>query len=138
MTSTRIKGRKLSLTLGTPGEDFWADLTTYTLAPEDLDGPTFGDVAEGAALWRLTGSAIQSNAADSFWEYVWANSGQRVAITLAPHGNAVPTVAQPHYIGYVFIGKKPTIGGEAGSSGYTFDIDWELDGEPTKITAVTP
>lgn len=134
MTSTRIRGRKLALTLGTPPVDYWQDVTTWTLAPEELDGPTFGDVAAGASLWRLTGSAIQSTDAASFWMNVWENSGQRVAYTVAPHGNAEPSTAQPHYIGFLTIGRKPSLGGEAGSRGYTFDFDFEVDGEPLAVT----
>jgi hypothetical protein len=138
MTSARIKGRKLALKIGTPATDVWQDITTYSLTPEDLDGPTFGDIADGAAQWKLSGSAIQSTASDSFWAWVWSNAGETVAFTLAPHGNAVPSTAQPHYVGMVSIGHKPSLGGDAGSSGYTFDFEWEVEGEPTQVTAATP
>ncbi|MGM7677575.1 hypothetical protein [Microbacterium sp. A94] len=132
MTSTRIRGKRLGLMLGAAdGTPAWQDITTYTLANEDLDSPTFGDVATGAGQWMLSGTAIQSTAADSFWQYVWANAGSEVAFTLAPHGNETPSAAQPHFLGTVTIGRKPSLGGDVNSTGYTFEFEWEVVGEPT-------
>lgn len=136
MGSNRITGTKLKLTLGTPGTDYWADLTAYTLDNEeaDADVTTFEDASNGGAVQhKLAGTAIQSTDAASFWMYVWENTGQEVPYTLAPHGNTVPTVAQPHFAGTVTIGKKPTLGGEAGTAPYTFDFEWDCT-EPTLIT----
>lgn len=130
--STRIRGKKLSLTLGSPGVPVWQDVKSWTLAAEDLDGPTFGEIANGGAAWKLSGTGIQSNDTGSFWEYVWANAGKDVAFTVAPHGNEVATATQPHYAGTLNIGKKPSIGGDAGSSGYEFDFEFEVVGEPVK------
>lgn len=130
MTSARITGKRLGLALGTPAVNIWQDVTTYSLEPEDPESPTFGDVSEGLAQWKLSGSATQSTAASSFWQYAWANAGERVAFTLAPHGNETPTVAQPHFIGTVVLGHKPRIGGDVNSKGYTFDFEWEVEGEP--------
>jgi len=134
MTSARIRGKKLALKLGTPGVDVWQDVTTYTLASDELDTPTFGDVADGAAAWKLSGTAVQSTASGSFWAWVWENAGESVAFTLAPHGNATPSAAQPHFVGIVTIGRKPSIGGDVNSTGYTFDFEWDVEGEPTQIT----
>lgn len=131
--STRIKGTKLALTLGTPGMDYWADITTYTLTNEDADTDvvTFADAAEGGAVqYRLTGSAIQSMAADGFWRYVWDNTAEVVPFTLAPHGNEEPTAEQPHFIGNVKIGRKPAVGGDAGTGAFTFDFEWDVEGDP--------
>lgn len=130
--STRIRGKKLSLTLGSPGVPVWQDVQSYTLESEDLDGPTFGEIASGAAQYRLTGTAIQSHDADSFWQYVWENAGQDVAFTLAPHGNETPSATQPHFVGVLNIGRKPSIGGEGNSTGYTFDFDFEVAGDVVK------
>jgi hypothetical protein len=137
MGSNRIKGTKLKLELGTPGEDYWADLTAYALDNDeaDADVTTFEDAANGGSFQHtLAGTAIQSTDSASFWTYVWDNTGEEVAFTLAPHGNAVPTVAQPHFLGTVKIGKKPTLGGEAGEGAFTFEFEWNLVGEPTKDT----
>lgn len=132
--STRIKGTKLALTLGTPGVDYWADITSYELSNDEADSDvvTFADAGEGGARqYKLTGSAIQSTAAASFWRYAWENTGDEVPFTLAPHGEAIASAAQPHFIGTVKIGPKPTIGGEAGTGAYTFDFEWEVVGSPT-------
>lgn len=136
MTSARIRGKRLGLTLGTPGSNHWQDITTYSLAAEDLDSPTFGDVASGAGQWTLSGTATQSTASESFWMWVWENAGQMVAFTLAPHGNEEPLASQPHVVGYVTIGRKPSLGGEVNSTGYTFDFEWSVEGEPVLDTGV--
>ncbi|MGF6821181.1 hypothetical protein M2317_000067 [Microbacterium sp. ZKA21] len=138
MTSTRIKGKRLALTLGTPGTEVWQDVRGLTLQSDEPDDPTFGEVADGAAKWLLAGNAIQSTDAASFWSYVWENSGQRVPYTYAVHGNAIPSETQPHFVGHVYIGRKPSLGGEVGSAGYEFEFEWECDGEPTKVTVATP
>jgi hypothetical protein len=131
--STRIKGTKLKLTLGSPGTDFFADLTTWKVTNTDAksDVTTFEDAAAGGAKeFHLTGSAVQSTASDSFWRYAWANTGEDVAFTVAPHGNAEASADQPHVIGTVTIGAKPDLGGDAGTGAYTFDFDWVIIGTP--------
>lgn len=128
--STRIRGKKLGLKLGTPAIEASVDLTNARVESEDLDSPTFGDVASGAAQFYLRGTAIQSTDADSFWRYVWDNAGKRVAFTFSIHGNEEPTATQPHLVGFVTIGRKPGLGGDVNSTA-TFEIEWEIDGEPT-------
>lgn len=137
--STRIRGTKLALTLGTPGVDFWADLTKWELSNEEADSDvtTFADAAEGGAeQWKLKLSAIQSTQTASFWAFVWDHAGEEVAFTVAPHGNTSPSIEQPHFIGQVRIGRKPSIGGEAGTGAYTFDVEWEVIGEPVRDDGV--
>lgn len=140
--STRIRGSKLALTLGSPGVDYWADIQSYLLTNEEADSDviTFADAAEGGARqFKLTGTAIQSTAAASFWRYIWENTGEEVAFTLVPHGNAEASVAQPHFVGIVKIGAKPDVGGEASisaSSTFTFDFEWDVVGAPTMDTGV--
>lgn len=132
--STRIKGNKLALKLGTPPVDHWADITSCALVGEDSDGTlTFEDAANGGGQdWHFELSAIQSTAADSFWRTLWEQTGDEVAFTYAPHGNETASAAQPHFIGMVKIGKKPQIGGEASIKGdFTFDYQLEVVGQPT-------
>ncbi|MCD5345052.1 hypothetical protein [Agromyces sp. S2-1-8] len=131
--SNRIKGTKLALTLGTPGVDYWGDITQYLLTNEEADSDvtTFEDAAGGGSRdYKLTGAGVQSTDSASFWRYVWDNTGEEVPFTLAPHGNEVPSVAQPHFTGTVKIGPKPDIGGEAGTSAFTFEFEWDVIGEP--------
>lgn len=135
--STRIKGKALLLELGTPAVDHKCDVNSWELKPgeADSDTPTFCN-PDGETPWVLSGTAIQSTDTESLWSYVWDHAGQVVAFTAAPHGNEVPTESQPHFTGMVKIGSKPSIGGEAGSSNtFTFEWEWTLEGEPTKVTA---
>lgn len=138
MGSTRIKGNALALKFGTPATDYWADATSVVLEHEDKDADvvTFEDAAnaDGAVQWYFTLTAIQSTAVGSFWRYLWANTGQTVAFTYAPQGNTTATVDQPHFLGTVKIGAKPSIGGEAASGdgkSYTFDYRLDLVTGPT-------
>lgn len=135
MGSTRIKGTKLTLTLGSPGIDYSTDLTTYKLAAGDADKgglTTFEDAANGGAkAYKLSGTAAQSTDAASFWRYVWDNVGETAAFTIAPHGNTPATAAQPHFLGTVTIGQRPDLGGDAGTdSEFSFDFEWNVEGEP--------
>ena len=142
MGSTRIRGnKKPTITLGTPGLDRSADVLSYSIENEEADADviTFEDAAEGGGRqFYLRGSGIQSTQSAAFWRYVWENSGEtEVPYTVAPHGNAVPTADEPHFVGTLTIGPKPTIGGEASTdanSAFTFDYEFAIDGEPTLDT----
>lgn len=142
MGSTRIRGnKKPQLTLGTPGTDHSADVISWTIENDEADADvvTFEDAANGGGRqFYLRGSAIQSTQSAAFWRYVWENSGEtEVPYTIAPHGNAVPTADEPHFVGTLTIGPKPTIGGEASASAtsaFSFDYEFAIDGEPTMDT----
>lgn len=136
--STRIKGTKLALKLGTPATDVWADITSYSLEPKeaDSDTTTFEDASNGGGVdYLLKLSGIQSTDTASFWMMAWSKSGSEVPFTVAPHGNEVPTAAQPHFVGTVKIGMKPKIGGDAGTGAFTFDVEWKCTGEPVLTPA---
>lgn len=135
-TSNRIKGKKLYLTLG--AATVYADVKNLELKSDDPDGPTFGDSMNGVAAWTLSGTAIQSFDAASMWSYAWDHAGETVAFAMGLFGNDVPTAAQPLYRGILTIGRKPSLGGEIGSSGYEFEFEWKLEGEPVKDTGVYP
>lgn len=143
MGSPRIAGnKKPTLTLAAPGTDYAADLISWRIENEEADASvvTFEDAENGGDRQHyLRGDAIQSTASASFWRYVWENSGvENVAYTIAPHGNPVPTTDQPHFVGTLTIGPKPTIGGEADAdpkSAFQFEFEFKIDGEPTMDTA---
>lgn len=133
--SARIKGVALTLKIGSPGTDYKCDVTACTITNEEADSDveTFCDAAEGGARdFKMNITGIQSTDATSLWSYVWDNTGETVAYTYAPHGNAVATAAQPHFIGTVVIGPAPEIGGEAGKGNtFTFETVWDCTGKPT-------
>ncbi len=135
--STRIKGANLSLMIGSPPVEYKADISASTITNEEksADVTTFADVVAGDDRdYFLNFSAIQSTDAASLWDYVWENAGlEAVAYTYAPHGNAAPSAAEPHFTGTLTIGPAPTLGGEAGKDNtYTFDAQWLLDAKPVK------
>lgn len=137
MGSSRIRGKQLMLTLGTPGTDYWADATSVVLDNEeaDQDTVTFEDAAEdgGPRQEFLQITAIQSTDADSLWSYVWDHTGEDVPFVYAPHGNETPTASQPHFTGTCTIGARPSIGGEAGRTNtYTFETRWDVVGKTVK------
>lgn len=149
MSSIRIKGNKLALSFG--GVDVWADVTAVTLENTDKDGglTTFEDASgTPGRQYLIKGTAIQSLQTSSFWRYAWANSGQTVAFRYAPKGNATASADEPHFLGQVKIGPRPTVGGEAGASNeFSFDFEWQVEGDPTMdegtdgipvISSITP
>lgn len=135
--STVIRGKNLLMTLGTPGVDYKCDVQSWTLEPgdPDTDSVTFCN-PDGEDTWTLKMTAVQSTDPTSFWAFVWEHAGEEVPFTAAPHGNEEPTAAQPHFVGVVKVGRKPAIGGDAGSTNtYTFETEWDLVGEPTMVAA---
>lgn len=143
MGSTRIKGNKLGLTFGSPGENYWADATSVVLENEERESDvvTFEDAANAgdARQWFFTLSAVQSTATGSFWRFLWDNTGQVVPFTYAPHGNETPSEEQPHFLGTCKIGPKPSIGGEASATGeFTFEMRLDVETGPTLDDGTTP
>lgn len=130
----RIYGKRLGLTID--GVDYWADVAKYELTPDQKgDSVTFADAYSGATPWKLKITAIVSTVTGSFWSAVWDAAGQTVAFILAPHGNKVAAVGKPHFTGNVTIASKPGISSEAGDDkGATFDVEWDVQGEPEKVT----
>lgn len=134
-TSARIKGNKLALKFGAgqTAKDYWADLSAVTLQNEDGDDTlTFYDAYRGGIKqWFFEISAVSSTATNSFWRYVWENTGEEVAFTFAPHKNETASAEQPHFIGTVKIPAKPALGGEASINGaYSFETRFDIVGEP--------
>lgn len=135
----RIKGAKLTVTLG--GIDVDVNASNVRMSNEALEGDvvTFDDARKGGTRQHfLTITALQSTSTDSFWRYLWANTGLEAPFVFRPHGNAVATAAQPHFTGTVKIPAKPDIGGEAGATvTWTFDTRLDLVGEPVLDDATT-
>lgn len=139
MTSPRIYGRRLWLTID--GTDHAADIKECILEHEDggSDDLTFGEASEGVTAAKLQITAVQSTDPQSFWRWVWANSGAEVPFRMAVHGNEVPTDAQPHVTGTTTIGVRPTLGGKADPRGsYEFKVEWRAKADAALVTAAVP
>lgn len=131
----RIYGNKLSFIID--GKEYNTDLTSYLLEPGEADSKkrTFAEVAKGAGVkWTMKLSALQSTTTASLWRAIWDKSGKEVDYVIAPFGNDTPTEAQPHFKGKVKIGRKPSLGGDAGEEEFTFETEWACTGEPQLVT----
>lgn len=137
MTSTKIYGAQLYLTI--EGEDIAADLTSYELTFDDADtdGLTFGEVMNVGDSAKLKLGAIQSTASASFWRTVWdAANSKAIPFVLAPHGNTAPGAETPHIKGTVDIGPRPNIGGAADpKKPFTFEVEWVAHVNRDLVTA---
>ena len=135
---TRLRGATLSIEVD--DEEHNLDTTSVTITNEEAedDVVTFADLAEGAGRdWFLDIVALQSTDAQSLWTFNWDNSGDTVAVTVAPHGNETPTDDQPHFhCPEVEVGPPPDLGGEAGRENtWTYENQWRIrSGKPTKVT----
>lgn len=139
MTSKRIYGKALILTID--GVDHAADVIEATVSFEDADtdGLTFGDVMNVGDQGKMAITAIQSTATASFWRTVWDNAGEKgIPFRLAPHGNLTATADEPHFTGTVDIGPRPAIGGAADpKKSYTFEVEWLCDVNKELVTTGT-
>lgn len=129
------KGENLKITVG--ATEYGSYLHEVRAEPddgEDGDYITFAKLAEGDVnQWFLRGTLYNDYQADSLWTYAWLNAGATLAAVIMPYGNAVPSASQPHFKFDVRIPRKPGIGGEAGEAHET-EIEWEIDGQPERIT----
>lgn len=130
------KGENLSITID--GDEYNSHLHEVRAEPddgEDADFVTFANAATGdTEKWFLRGTLYNDYAADSLWTMAWLNSGTTVPFVIKPYGNAAASPSQPHFGGNVRISRKPGVGGEAGEAHET-EIEWEIDGVPTRLTA---
>lgn len=107
----------------------------------ESDFLTFAEArAGGGRSYTLDMTIAQDHASGTLWDLIWTGAGTEVAGTYAPHGNATPTVAQPHY-DFVAVVAEPDgrlLGAEANSSTTavaTVEVSWALNAKPTKVTA---
>lgn len=132
--STRIRGKSLVFKLD--DTEYACDATSVVLQNEEAsdDVITFCEATAGGVQWYFEVEAITSTDATSFWSFVWDYAGTEVDFVFAPHGNATPTTAQPHFTGTLNLGTKPSIGGSVNST-FVFTKRFDLVGEPVKVTA---
>lgn len=131
MSSTRLKGSALSLAFD--GVDYWADVTRVRLTNVANGDPIrdwYGNPVAANRTHLITGAAVQSLEASSFWRYAWENRGQTINFRYAPLGNHEPLPDSPHFVGKVTVGPPPAVGGDAGNGEFEFEFEWEVIGTP--------
>lgn len=130
----RLKGKTVTFTI--EGTEYNLDVDQVLLTHEEADDD-FVSFADGDASyeWLLTVRAAQSTDADALHTFIRTNTNTEADFVFGPHGNAVPSVAQPHVSGTIEIsGKQPDIGGEKGST-WTFEHEFKVVGSLTWISA---
>lgn len=131
----KYDGKNLTLTVD--GVQFNADGTSVVMDSEDADteAVTFAELANGTPQqWFFQLTTLQDYGAATFWRMLWDNSGSEVAFVFAPKGGPV-AADKPEFTGTLTIPRKPSVGGDAGST-WTSEVRLDIDGEP--VMDVTP
>lgn len=127
--ATKYNGKDLSLTVD--GVQFNADGTSVVMDSEDADQEsiTFAELANGTPQqWFFQLTTLQDYDAATFWRMLWDNAGAEVAFVFAPKGTPV-AAGVPEFSGTLTIPRKPSVGGDAGST-WTSDVRLDIIGEP--------
>lgn len=136
---TGIRGNEgllAKFTLGAVTTEFDGDIKKFQIASEDKDDSdlTFLEASTGDSKdYTVVTTALQSTDATSFWRYLWDNPGTEFTVVYGPHGNAVATADQPHFLMTLKSDGKPGIGVEAkrGKERGDFDYTFEVTSGPT-------
>jgi len=126
----RIKGK--SIIFEVDGTEY-AGQTSNVVFSSAVGTLGFGDYTDSLDFTcAVTG--FQDTAAASLHSALWADPGASVTISFAPHGNATPTSAEPWFTATGYAETVPDIGGAAGEF-FVYDINFILDGKPTRINS---
>lgn len=126
----RIKGKSIVFEIGNTEYSGGVSNVVFSSAVGTLG---FGDY-EDSLDFTCAVTGFQDTASASLHSYLWDNPGTNVTITYAPHGNATPTTAQPHFTATGYAETVPDLGGAAGEY-FTYDLNFILDGKPTRVNA---
>lgn len=133
MTFQRLGSRsRPSITLD--GLERAVELLEYRLTPTPSEDYGLGDPFPESS-WILRGAAYQSLDTGSLYRYAREHSGETVAFTIRPLGNATPSAQRPHYRGEVIIGPKPELGGSASERHFLFEFSWSVLEEALEVIA---
>lgn len=124
----RIKGK--SIVFEVDGTEYAGNLSNAVISSE-VNTLGFGDYTDSLDF-TLAVTGFQDTAASSLHSVLWANPGQTVNISYAPHGNASPSAAQPWFTMTGYAETLPDIGGEAGEY-FVYDLTFILDAKPTRV-----
>lgn len=126
----RIKGK--SIIFEVDGTEY-AGQTSNVVFSSAVGTLGFGDYTDSLDFTcAVTG--FQDTAAASLHSALWADPGASVTVSFAPHGNATPTSAEPWFTATGYAETVPDIGGAAGEY-FVYDINFILDGKPTRINS---
>ena len=126
----RIKGK--SIIFEVDGTEYSGQTSNVTFSSA-VGTLGFGDYTDSLDFTcAVTG--FQDTAAASLHSALWADPGASVTISFAPHGNATPTSAEPWFTATGYAETVPDIGGAAGEY-FVYDINFILDGKPTRINS---
>lgn len=134
MAAEKYDGKDLSFTVD--GQEFNADGTSVVMDSEDADtaSVTFADLANGTPQqWFFQLTTLQDFKAASFWRMLWESAGDTIAYVFKPKGG-VAGADNPHFEGTCTIPKKPSLGGDAGTT-WTSDVRLDIEGEPEMVVA---
>jgi hypothetical protein len=126
----RIKGK--SIIFEVQGTEYAGAVSNVTFSSA-VNTLGFGNY-EDSLDFTCAVTGFQDTASTSLWTALWDNPGVTLTVTYAPHGNATPTPAQPHFTVTGYAETVPDLGGEAGEF-FVFDLTLILDEKPTKVTA---
>jgi len=137
-----IGTRKLKIKVGEPPTEYNMDVSRaeITSGETDSDFVSFADAAAGGGRdYALEFTAVQDAATGSLWDEVWSNAGDEVAVTIAPYGNDVASITEPHFDMTAIVSEPDgtLLGGEADASAtakMTFECEWKLIGKPNRVT----
>jgi hypothetical protein len=124
----RIKGKSIVFEIGSTEYAGGVSNVVFSSAVGTLG---FGDY-EDSLDFTCAVTGFQDTASASLHSYLWANPGTTVTITYAPHGNATASASQPHFTATGYAETVPDLGGAAGEF-FTFDLNFILDGKPTRV-----
>ena len=126
----RIKGK--SIIFEVDGTEYSGQTSNVTFSSA-VGTLGFGDYTDSLDFTCAV-SGFQDTAAASLHSALWADPGASVTISFAPHGNATPTSAEPWFTATGYAETVPDIGGAAGEY-FVYDINFILDGKPTRINS---
>jgi len=126
----RLKGK--SIVFEVDGTEYAGNLSNAVISSA-VNTLGFGDY-EDSLDFTIAVTGYQDTAASSLHSVLWANPGQTVNISYAPHGNAAPTAAEPWFTMSGYAETLPDIGGAAGEF-FVYDITFILDGKPTRVNS---
>jgi hypothetical protein len=126
----RIKGKTIVFEVN--GTEFAGSVSNVTFSSA-VGTLGFGDYTDSLDYTcAITG--FQDTAAASLQSALFDTPGAPLTLTFAPHGNATPSSAQPHFTATGYAETIPDVGGEAGEF-FVFDLNIILDTKPTRVNA---